>query len=247
MVKLSVNLDKIALLRNSRAASVPSPFEFAKLALAAGADGITMHPRPDLRHILSEDAYSIKKIAGVELNLEGNPFSTKSATYEGFINIVKKARPYLVTLVPDEDQQLTSDHGWNLPQAAERLKPLISEILNYCPNVSLFVEPDCEQLNIAVELGANRIELYTESLAKSFGAANFAEVWQGYERTAVAAKKLNLRLNAGHDLSLENIPEVIKLTNLHEVSIGFALTNDALIYGFSDSVRKYKQALNNHP
>lgn len=249
MTRLSINLNKIALIRNARETHHPDPTEFARLVIAAGAHGITVHPRPDQRHIRASDCIRLGETRTTELNLEGNPFAASRPSdradvddYPGFLALVKKVKPDQVTLVPDSDEQLTSDHGFNILRDGEALRPVIEQLRSWGCRVSLFMDPDPEQIALAGEIGADRIELYTESYARAHekGAAN-AELAR-FQEAAIAATAAGLGINAGHDLNLANLPD-FQIPGLLEVSIGHAFTIDALRYGIGDAVQRYLDAL----
>ena len=243
MTKLSVNLNKIALLRNTRSIGIPSVLRAANIALEAGAHGITVHPRPDGRHVRAHDvrelAALLKKWPKVEFNIEGNPF-------HGLLEFVREVRPHQCTLVPDESGQFTSDHGWNLAADAEKLVPIIAELNALKVRVSLFMEPAPEAMAAVKKLAADRIELYTEPYAEAFGKYNQQVVLQQYADTAKAAQILGLGVNAGHDLNVQNLPLFLQtVPNVLEVSIGHALIADALELGLAETVRRYLQAVEN--
>ncbi|WP_439134934.1 pyridoxine 5'-phosphate synthase, partial [Pseudomaricurvus sp.] len=190
---LSVNLNKIALLRNSREGNYPSVVEHAKVCLAAGAEGITVHPRPDQRHIRPGDVTDlsalVKPLSGIEFNVEGNPFAGPQGSYPGFMELVEQCRPDQCTLVPDGDDQLTSDHGFDLTTSGESLKPIIKQLQNWGCRISLFMDPDVEQIKLAKELGVERIELYTGPYADAYRtqANNLDKLFEQYKAAAVAA------------------------------------------------------------
>lgn len=249
MTELSVNLNKIALIRNSRDTTIPDVLEHARLCLAAGADGITVHPRPDQRHIRVSDCMELKAGIDVELNIEGNPFTTARPSdrtgvmdYPGFMSLVERVRPAQATLVPDTDGQLTSDHGFDLTIDGERLKPVIAQLKAWGCRVSLFMDPAPQAMALAQRLGADRIELYTEAYAKAHATGKFDAVLARYIAAAEAAHDAGLGVNAGHDLNLVNLPD-FKVPHLAEVSIGHAFTVDALSYGITETVQRYQQAL----
>lgn len=249
MTKLSVNLNRIALLRNSRGIGIPNVLHFAQLALDAGADGITVHPRPDQRHISVADVHELKAFVsahpGIEFNIEGNPFSGGPAA---FMPLVAAAQPQQCTLVPDEDAQATSDHGWNLHQHAQRLTPIIAALKAQGARVSLFMDADVEQIKRAADLGAHRVELYTKPWADAYSTADAPRVLELYATAAAAARAAGMQVNVGHDLNLNNLPAFVsKVQDLAEASIGHALTADALEYGYKVTVRAYKAALNGQP
>lgn len=249
MTILSVNLNKVALVRNSRDTTSPSPLEFASIAVAAGAEGMTVHPRPDQRHIRASDCHDLAAALKVEFNIEGNPFAPAAASdrsavgdYPGFMSLVEATRPAQVTLVPDGDAQLTSDHGFDLRQDSERLLPIITQLKSWGCRVSVFMDPDPEQMAMAAAIGADRVELYTEAYAVAHAHGDFTSTLAAFVDTAIAADEAGLGVNAGHDLNLMNLPD-FKIPHLLEVSIGHALTVDALRYGFAASVAHYKKAL----
>ncbi len=235
MTALSVNLNKIALVRNSRGGTLPSVTRAAKICLDAGADGITVHPRPDQRHIRPHDVHDLKAMLNdVELNIEGNPFE------ESFHSLVLAAKPAQCTLVPDSRQQLTSDHGWNFAADGARLAPQIREYHAAGIRVSLFVDPDPQAMVAAKELGADRVELYTGPYAHDYVTANRSASLVTYAEAAVAAHSAGLGINAGHDLNRENLGAFLDVVpRVDEVSIGHALIVDALELGLTETVRQY--------
>ncbi|PVE06471.1 pyridoxine 5'-phosphate synthase [Limnohabitans sp. Rim28] len=240
-VALSVNVNKVALLRNSRHLGIPSVTRAAELCLQAGASGITIHPRPDERHIRASDVPELtalmKAWAEREFNIEGNPF-------HNLMDHVRAVRPHQVTFVPDSEGQFTSDHGWAFPQDAERLKPLIDECKALGVRVSLFMDPIPEQMAAARAVGADRVELYTEPYAAAFGTPEQGLQLQRYADAAVAATQAGLGLNAGHDLNRDNLPAfVAAVKGLQEVSIGHAFMADALEMGYSATVQAYLACL----
>jgi pyridoxine 5-phosphate synthase len=240
-VSLSVNVNKVALLRNSRHLGIPSVTRAAQLCLQAGAQGITIHPRPDERHIRASDvdelAVLMKAWPDREFNIEGNPFHNLMAH-------VRAVRPHQVTFVPDSEGQFTSDHGWSFPQDAQRLQPLIEECKALGVRVSLFMDPVPEQMAAARAVGADRVELYTEPYAASWGTPEHAVQLQRYAAAAHAALNVGLGLNAGHDLNLDNLPDFVRsVPGLQEVSIGHALMADALEMGYAATVRAYLDCL----
>jgi pyridoxine 5-phosphate synthase len=246
--KLSVNLNKVALLRNQRDVGYPSVVGIARLVAKTGAHGITVHPRPDERHIRRSDAYELrdalrddfaKEAFGkdLEYNIEGNP--TKD-----FLSLVEDIRPTQVTLVPDSPDQRTSDHGWDFGADAARLAPIVRQLQQQGMRVSLFVDPDAASVEGAAAVASDRIELYTEPYAAAFARRDYDDVLERYAACARRAADLGLGVNAGHDLTIENtrvfraaIPE------LAEVSIGHAITADALEMGFPAAVAAYLDAL----
>lgn len=240
-VALSVNVNKVALLRNSRHLGIPSVVRAAQLCLQAGAHGITIHPRPDERHIRARDVPELQALMrawpGREFNIEGNPF-------HNLMDHVRAVRPQQVTFVPDSEGQFTSDHGWLFPQDAKRLQPLIAECKALGVRVSLFMDPLPEQMAAAKAVGADRVELYTEPYAASWGTPANALQLQRYADAALAAVQAGLGVNAGHDLNLDNLPAfAAAVKDLQEVSIGHAFMADALELGYSATVAAYLTAL----
>ena len=247
MAALSVNVNKIALLRNSRVGKGPDVVRLAEVALEAGAAGITVHPRPDRRHVTPGDVDNLSALllrpawAGRELNIEGNPF-------EGdWLEIVEKVRPEQATLVPDAPGQATSDHGFTLPADADRLRPIVDKLKRWGCRVSLFLDPDAATASHVPMTGADRVELYTESWATAFAGREehmdeFVRVRARFVEAAAAAAGAGLGVNAGHDLSLANLPALVAALGpggLAEVSIGHALVGDALEIGLAEAVRRY--------
>lgn len=246
MTLLSVNVNKVAVLRNSRGGTLPSVIEAAKVAIAAGARGITVHPRPDQRHIRPSDVCDLAKLMalGVEFNIEGNPFAPAYKDYPGLLPLVRDTRPTQVTLVPDSDGQITSDHGFDLQRNAERLHRIIAELQPHCQRISLFVDQDVANLAIAREVGADRIEIYTGPYADSFERGNYSHDINACRTIAAQAHTMGLGVNAGHDLNQKNlVPFLAALPNLQEVSIGHALFNDALYDGLHATVQNYLKVL----
>jgi pyridoxine 5-phosphate synthase len=251
MVALSVNINKIALLRNSRSGNFPDLIQHAKQCIAFGADGITVHPRPDQRHIRASDIPALKimlaAFPAIEFNIEGNPFASSHGSYPGFMALVEQSRPRQCTLVPDSDNQLTSDHGFDLKRDGERLRPVIAQLHAWDCRVSLFMDPDCEQITIAKTIGADRIELYTGPYAEACihnDAASIAIQLQRHAAASKHAESIGLGVNAGHDLNLENLPALVTaLPALAEVSIGHALMIDALQHGLANTIVAYKHTL----
>jgi len=240
-VALSVNVNKVALLRNSRHLGLPSVTRAARLCLQAGAQGITIHPRPDERHIRATDVPELTLLMADwperEFNIEGNPF-------HNLMDHVRAVRPHQVTFVPDSEGQFTSDHGWTFPQDAERLKPLIEECKGLGVRVSLFMDPLPEQMAQARAVGADRVELYTEPYAASWGTADQSAQLQRYADAAAAALQVGLGVNAGHDLNRDNLPDfVAAVQGLQEVSIGHAFMADALELGYAATVQAYLDCL----
>ncbi len=248
---LSINLNKIALIRNSRDTDYPSITAHAQHCIDAGADGITVHPRPDQRHIRCSDCFELAEMLTVEFNMEGNPFapamkSTQQnvADYPGFITLVREIKPAQCTLVPDTNQQLTSDHGFDLHHSADALNPIIEELQGLGIRVSLFMVPEPAQLQLAKELGVDRIELYTGPYARAIEhKLNIEEVFQQFYHAAEIARDLGLGLNAGHDLNLKNLARFASIPDLLEVSIGHAMTVDAIEMGLATAIQAYQQCL----
>jgi len=243
---LSVNLNKIALLRNSREGNYPNIIEFAQQSIAAGAQGITIHPRPDQRHIRPGDVHSLAKLTrqydDIEFNIEGNPFAAPSGEYPGLLALVKVARPEQVTLVPDSDEQLTSDHGFDLTKDSQRLQPIISQLKEIGVRISLFMDPSIEQIELAKALNVDCIELYTGPYAAEHQKdGSHHTLLSQYKQAAKHALSLGLRVNAGHDLNLHNLEEFLEIAHISEVSIGHALTIDALHMGYKHAVSAYSK------
>ncbi|XOV82943.1 MAG: pyridoxine 5'-phosphate synthase [bacterium] len=254
MTVLSVNLNKIALLRNAREGARPSVVEAARVALAAGAQGITVHPRPDQRHIRTDDVFALAQLLAreypnIEFNIEGNPMATANAGgYPGLDALIEQTRPAQATLVPDSDNQLTSDHGWNLTLFDQALADKIALYQSFGARVSLFMDPDIPQIQQAKAHGANRIELYTGPFADLYGeyGPEHDAVQRSFQRYLGAARYANqvgLGVNAGHDLDLHNLTLFRQITEVAEVSIGHALICDALEMGLAASVAAYVKAL----
>lgn len=240
MTRLSVNVNKVALLRNSRPLDIPSVERIARLALDAGAQGITVHPRPDARHIRSSDIGVLLKLVrgrGVEFNIEGNPFHQ-------LMDVVRAALPDQCTLVPDEAGAATSDHGWDLKRDRHRLIPIIAELKGLGVRVSLFMDADEQAMEAARAIGADRVELYTEPYARAFGTTGQDTSLRRFKAAATAATRCGLGVNAGHDLNRENLPLFLRsVPDVLEVSIGHALVSDALEFGMAQAVRLYLDAI----
>ncbi len=243
MTQLSVNVNKIALLRNSRDIGIPSVMQTARICVDAGAGGITVHPRPDQRHIRPSDVYELAEILSVEFNIEGNPFAEARGDYPGFMAIVRRVRPTQCTLVPDAPAQLTSDHGWDLSTGAERLEPVIDELKALGVRISLFMDPDPDQLKLAAAVRADRIELYTEPYARAFEQGSCEQSLDEYARAAGVAQDLGMGVNAGHDLNLKNLGTFCTIPDILEVSIGHALIAEALEMGLQKTVKEYLKVL----
>jgi len=237
MIALSVNINKIATLRNSRGGIIPNVIEHAKNIELFGANGITVHPRPDERHITYQDVRELKKVLKVELNIEGNPKENS------FVDLVLETKPSQVTLVPDESGQLTSDHGWDTIKEKDFLCEMVQLFSNNHIRTSLFINPDEKHVQGAKEIGSDRIELYTESYASS-NVLSFEKAIEPFVKAANKANELGIEINAGHDLNLENLKFfATNIPNLKEVSIGHALIADALNYGMENTVNLYLRAL----
>ena len=247
MTKLSVNLNKIAWLRNARDGVLPNLVEMAEICVNSGADGITVHPRSDMRHIRPDDVRTLKEYTssvGVEFNIEGNPSVNLEGDYPGFLNIVNDNKPDQCTLVPDNADQLTSDHGWDLTADVQNLKEIIHKLKNESIRVSLFIDPDVEQITRAQEIGADRIELYTGPFAESISGDQESLIVEKYSKAIKHARSIGLEVNAGHDLNLKNLALLLSLGPIDEVSIGHALISDSLIYGLKATVEMYKDLCN---
>lgn len=241
MTKLSVNINKIALLRNSRGRNFPDVAAFAARCLQLGAHGITLHPRPDQRHARDSDVESLKSVcedAGAELNVEGYPTAA-------FVGLVGRARPAQCTLVPDAAGQLTSDHGWDLAGQADVLRAAIAHLKPLGIRVSLFVDFDGPDVAAAKDLGADRVELYTEPYAESFGTPHGEAVLEAFARTAAAARAAGLGVNAGHDLNLANLAHFLEIPGILEVSIGHALIVECIESGIDSVISRYLEIVSN--
>jgi len=238
---LSVNINKVALVRNTRHLGIPSLTRAATLCLEAGAHGITVHPRPDERHIRASDvpelAALMREWPGREFNIEGNPF-------QNLMGFIREVRPAQCTFVPDGEDQFTSDHGWNLAQDADRLRPLIAEARSLGVRVSLFMDPQPDAMAAAKAVGADRVELYTETYASAFGTARHDAVLAGFAAATRAAAEVGLGVNAGHDLSRDNLTAFLRACPaVQEVSIGHALIADALELGYAATVHEYLRCI----
>jgi pyridoxine 5-phosphate synthase len=236
MAKLSVNVNKIATLRNSRGGNFPNVAQVASDIQDFGAQGITIHPRPDERHIRYQDAFDLKKIVTTEFNIEGNPISK-------FTEMVLTIRPTQVTLVPDSMDAITSNAGWDTVKHQSFLREVISEFKSNGIRTSIFIDPDLKLIEAAATTGADRIELYTEEFATQYGLGN-KDAIKPFTQSAILATKLGLGINAGHDLSLDNIQFFKEnIPNLLEVSIGHALIAESLYLGLENVINMYKYKL----
>lgn len=234
--RLSVNINKIATLRNARGGNLPNVIQFAKDCERYGAQGITIHPRPDERHITTRDVYDLAEVVTTEFNIEGYPD-------DRFMRLVEETRPAQATLVPDPPHVLTSNAGWNTEEQFEFLKSVIGQIQNWGVRVSIFMEPNMRMLKLASDLGTDRIEFYTGPYAEQF-SANRQDAVNPFAKASEYAHSLKLGINAGHDLNLDNLKYfVTQLPHLEEVSIGHALISDALYYGIEKTIEKYLEEL----
>lgn len=241
MTLLSANINKVALLRNTRTIGIPDVIHAARIVLDAGAHGITVHPRPDGRHVRANDVRDLADVVrghpGAEFNIEGNPF-------HGLIEFVREVRPAQCTLVPDETGAFTSDHGWDLERDRARLGPVMQELKALGVRVSLFMDPVPGAMAGAARMGADRIELYTEPFARAFGTPQQRAVLLHYAESARAVQDAGMGVNAGHDLNLANLPAFLRaVPGVLEVSIGHALIADALEFGLAETVRRYLDAI----
>ena len=239
MTRLSVNVNKIATLRNARGGNTPDLVHYTKLIEGFGAQGITVHPRPDERHITYDDVHTLKEIVTTEFNIEGNPKEQK------FIDLVNNVLPKQVTLVPDNSNQLTSDHGWDTINEKDFLTEIVTHFKEKGIRTSVFIDPKIELIEGAKKIGTDRIELYTESYAKGF-PHNAAKAILPFSESAKIANELGIGINAGHDLNLNNLNYFkSNIANLLEVSIGHALVSDALLFGMEKTIEKYLHELCN--
>jgi pyridoxine 5-phosphate synthase len=241
MTQLSVNLNKFALIRNARGNNMPDILDIAQKCIAYGANGITVHPRPDERHTRFDDVVQLAQLlrmkSGIEFNIEGNP-------QPQFMNLVEHALPDQCTLVPDDPNQLTSDHGWNLTVSGQQIAPVIRTLQQHGIRVSLFVDPVAEQIRLARDLGAERVELYTESYAKAYNTPDRDRVLELFIDAAHAASASGIQLNAGHDLNLDNLGCFLRnVPGILEVSIGHALVCESFEYGLAETISRYKSVI----
>ena len=246
MTVLSVNVNKVAVLRNSRGGDEPRVTEAARVAIAAGCGGITVHPRPDARHIRADDVFALADLTRgrVEFNIEGNPFAPPREGYPGLLELVAATRPQQVTLVPDGDGQLTSDHGFDAARDAARLAPHVAAFVALGARVSVFVDAQVADFSAFAAIGIARIELYTGPFAEAFAHGDAAAVIAQHRATAQAAKSAGLAVNAGHDLSQANLGAYLRgVPGVAEVSIGHALFGEALYAGLDATVRAYQRVI----
>lgn len=241
MTALSVNVNKVALLRNTRHLGIPSVTRASLLCLQAGAQGITVHPRPDARHIRAHDVTDLAELMQQwpdrEYNIEGNPL-------HNLMDFVRQVKPHQATFVPDSEGQFTSDHGWRFPEDAERLKPLIAECKALGVRVSLFMDAEAEQMAAAKAVGADRVEFYTEPYAAAFGTPGQTEQLRRFAQASQAALDAGLAVNAGHDLNRDNLTPFLRtVPGVSEVSIGHALIADALELGYEATVVAYQRCI----
>jgi pyridoxine 5-phosphate synthase len=243
---LSVNVNLVAQIRNRRPLAFPSVVHLSEIALASGAQGITIHPRPDQRHIRTHDVFDLAELMArwpqAEFNVEGNPLHNLMDLLR---QLAARGRlPHQVTFVPDDESQPTSDHGWRFPQDAERLEPLVREAKALGVRVSLFMDPEPAQMRGAAQVGADRVELYTETFASAHGTPEQAAVLAGFTAAAQAALREGLGLNAGHDLNRRNLIDFLRaVPGVQEVSIGHALIADTLELGMAETVRAYLRCI----
>lgn len=236
MTKLSVNINKVATIRNARGGNLPNVLKFAIDCERMGSEGITVHPRPDERHIRYSDVRELKPILTTEFNIEGNPVPK-------FVDLVKEIKPAQVTLVPDAEHVLTSNAGWDTVKNQDFLREMVSEFKSNGIRVSIFIDPDVKMIEMAAKTGTDRVELYTESYASNYSKGREAAI-SPYVKAAEAAHKLGLGLNAGHDLNLENLAYFRQqIPYLDEVSIGHALISDALYLGIEETIKQYLACL----
>ena len=245
-MKLSVNLNKIALLRNARGENYPNIEYFANRAIEIGVDGLTLHPRPDHRHATSNDVVNLSKLTkerGVEFNIEGNPFSKPNGEFMGFCELTEIIKPDQITLVPDAIDQITSDHGWFSGSHDEDLKNIIFSLKasSNKSKISLFID-NIEGVNYAHEMGADLIEIHTGAFSKAINDNNLSYIDE-IKKIISYAVSLNLKINAGHDLNLNNLHYLVEIGNINEVSIGHAVIVDSLNYGFEETIKRYLEII----
>lgn len=241
MTKLSVNINKIALIRNSRKGNNPSLEFFSRKIIEAGAHGITVHPRPDQRHIRGDDLsdlFEITEELDVEFNIEGNPYEERLGDYPGFLNLIDAVKPTQCTLVPDDTNQLTSDHGWNIHSEHNRLVDVLQFLKGNNIRSSIFIDPDKSQLDAAKDIGVDRVEIYTGPFAEAY-KKNDENMLNTYKEAIKYGNEIDLELNAGHDLNLENLATLLSYGDIKEISIGHALISESLTYGIQNTVQNY--------
>jgi len=241
MTKLSVNINKIALIRNSRKGNNPSLEFFSRKIIEAGAHGITVHPRPDQRHIRGDDLsdlFEITEELDVEFNIEGNPYEERLGDYPGFLNLIDAVKPTQCTLVPDDTNQLTSDHGWNIHSEHNRLVDVLQFLKGNNIRSSIFIDPDKSQLDAAKDIGVDRVEIYTGPFAEAY-KKNDENMLNTYKEAIEYGNEIDLELNAGHDLNLENLATLLSYGDMKEISIGHALISESLTYGIQNTVQNY--------
>ncbi|GAA4809035.1 pyridoxine 5'-phosphate synthase [Marinicella pacifica] len=238
MTALSVNLNKIALLRNSRGRDYPNVVAYGRYLIDLGVQGLTVHPRQDQRHTKDRDVHDLRELVaafhGIELNVEGYPD-------ERFLQLILASRPHQCTLVPDAPDQLTSDHGWDLHQHFDQIKTLAEQLRRIGVRSSIFLDPDCQQVELAAKTGVDRIELYTEAYANAHAQDDYNDTLRQYRRAANLATQLGLGVNAGHDLDLNNLADFLTIPSILEVSIGHALTVESLYQGVDSVIKQYLQ------
>ncbi len=238
MTALSVNLNKIALLRNSRGRDYPNVVAYGRHLIDLGVQGLTVHPRQDQRHTKDQDVHDLRELVaafnGIELNVEGYPD-------ERFLQLILAARPHQCTLVPDSPDQLTSDHGWDLHQHFDRIETLAQQLRSIGVRSSIFLDPDSQQIEMAAKTGVDRIELYTEAYANAHAQDDYDDILRQYRQAAKLATQLGLGVNAGHDLDLNNLPDFLTIPSILEVSIGHALTVESLYHGVDTVIAQYLQ------
>lgn len=236
MTKLSVNINKIALLRNSRGRDFPNVLDFAQKFIDLGVHGITVHPRQDQRHITNKDAYELAEFLqdfpNIEYNIEGYPS-------ENFLKIIAETQPNQCTLVPDGVNQITSDHGWDLTQHQAKISQLAKQIADYGVRSAVFLDPDIEQVKLVASTGVDRIELYTEEFAANYGKKAQHKIFEKYQQAAMMAQSLGLGVNAGHDLDLHNLATFLQINAILEVSIGHVLTVECIELGMHKVIKQY--------
>ncbi len=244
MLNLSINLNKVACIRNARGGNCPDVLAFAQAVLECKADGLTVHPRPDMRHITPDDVRQISDLTGThEFNIEGNPFHGAKGDYPGYLALVEQCRPDQATLVPDSIQQLTSTHGWDFNADGDELQKIIAQIQSWGTRVSLFVNPCLQDMQAASELGTDRIEIYTGDFASAITHGNIEKTAKTYHTLVQHALSFGLGVNAGHDLSLENLAILASIPGIDEVSIGQAFIADCLFYGLKDTMARYQKEI----